>query len=115
MATPHIAADVGSSAGVVSSKLAMKEDAEPPELGISLPRAHQDLIRERVAAGDYASPSEYIRALIVRDALRLGGSDLDRELLEGLNSGAPAPFEEDYFEKLRRRVREAERRNGQTG
>lgn len=73
---------------------------------VSLPEALKRYVEECVEAGEYASPSDYVRALIRKDRehqaelsalradLRLGVDQLDR------GEGRPA---DEVFERLRAR------------
>lgn len=75
-------------------------------MNISLPESLKAFVDEQVTQGGYGTSSEYIRELIRRDQ--------DRRRLRGLllAGAASAPGEtadEDYFERLRSRVRKAAR------
>jgi antitoxin ParD1/3/4 len=75
-------------------------------MNISLPESLKAFVDEQVTQGGYGTSSEYIRELIRRDQ--------DRRRLRGLllAGAASAPEEtadEDYFERLRSRVRKAAR------
>ena len=55
-------------------------------LNVTLPEALEAYVNERVAEVGYRSPSDYIRTLIREDQERRTREDLDRLLLEGLDS-----------------------------
>ena len=80
---------------------------------IDLPESVMTVVRERVEAGGYASPEEYLAALVAADAAAL--PDLTDEDRKRLGDLALAAFDEGqagivaddaYGEALRRRVRE---------
>ena len=76
-------------------------------MNVSLPEALKDFVENQVRARGYGTSSEYVRELIRkdRDRQRLRGL-----LLEGAASPQAASADADYFDALRRRVREAGRR-----
>jgi antitoxin ParD1/3/4 len=74
-------------------------------LNVSLPEGLKAFVREQVATGRYSTPSDYVRELIRSDQKRLAKEQLDRLLLEGLDSPAEEVSPE-YLEELRRDVRE---------
>ena len=55
-------------------------------LNISLPNPLKTYVEERVASGDYGTPSEFIRNLIRQDK-ELRRARLEAELLEALQTG----------------------------
>jgi antitoxin ParD1/3/4 len=74
-------------------------------LNVSLPEGLKTFVKEQVATGRYSTPSEYVRELIRSDQKRQAKEQLDRLLLEGLDSPAEEVSPE-YLEELRRDVRE---------
>jgi antitoxin ParD1/3/4 len=74
-------------------------------MNISLPDGLKDYVKERVAEGEYRSPSDFVRHLIRADMQRHGRQELERLLLEGLASGAAEEVTPDYLDAL---TREAE-------
>ena len=74
-------------------------------MNISLPEPLKDHVRERVATGDYANPSDYVRALIRADRQRVDEAMLERMLLEGLSSGIPVEVTPERLVELREKVR----------
>lgn len=74
-------------------------------MNISLPETLKDHVRERVATGAYANPSDYVRALIRADRERAEEERLERLLLEGLASGAPVEVTPARLAELRRKAR----------
>ncbi len=55
------------------------------ELTLTVPPALEDYLRERVAAGDFVDPAEYVRNLIRTDQRAV--TDLRAAIDEGLASG----------------------------
>ena len=76
-------------------------------MNISLPEALKSYVDQQVSARGYGSSSEYIRELIRKDQSR---QQLRALLLEGANSPPAAVADAEYFDRLRDRVREIERR-----
>jgi antitoxin ParD1/3/4 len=71
-------------------------------MNISLPEALRNFVDSQVSRRDYASSSEYVRALIRRDQER---HQLRERLLEGQGSGAATPADDAYFDGLRERIK----------
>jgi antitoxin ParD1/3/4 len=84
-------------------------------MNVSLPTSLRAFVEDLVKAEGYSSASEYVRELIrgARRSLRKR-DQIEHLLLEGLASGEPAPFEEDYFDKLRQRIRRERDKRAQT-
>ena len=74
-------------------------------MNISLPEPLKDHVRKRVATGDYANPSDYVRALIRADRQRVDEARLERMLLEGLYSGTPVAVTPERLAELRQKAR----------
>jgi len=91
----------------VLSWLAMGQKDEANDMQISLPAALREFLEARVASGRYRSASEYLSELIRRDQDAAGREALESSLLEGLDSGPAAPFDEGFFERQRERIRRA--------
>ena len=73
-------------------------------MNISLPEPLKDHVRTQVATGDYANPSDYVRALIRADRQRIDETRLERMLLEGLASGAPVEISPERLTELREKA-----------
>ena len=73
-------------------------------MNTSLPESLKDFVDDQVGTRGYSTSSEYVRELIRkdRDRQRLRGL-----LLDGAASPPAAAADADYFDRLRRRVREA--------
>jgi antitoxin ParD1/3/4 len=63
-------------------------------------------VQERVTAGGYSSVSEYMRELIRADQKRNTEERIDALLLEGLDSGAPIPVTNEYWDEKKRKLTE---------
>jgi len=84
------------------------DDRTSTSMNVSLPKTLRSFVDERVSSSSYTSASEYVRELIRKDREHRAAKDrLEELLLEGLASGPAEPFEDDFFEKLKERVRGA--------
>jgi antitoxin ParD1/3/4 len=75
-------------------------------LNVSLPQPLKDYIEDRVSAGGYSTPSEYVRALIRDDRKRRGQAKLEALLLEGIESGPGIEVNAAYWAKKHRQLRQ---------
>ena len=71
-------------------------------MNISLPETLKAFVDQQVAGRGYGTSSEYVRELIRKDQDR---QVLRRLLLDGAESGATAPADEQHFAGLRERAR----------
>ena len=76
-------------------------------MNISLPEALKSFVDDQVSLRGYSTSSEYVRELIRKDQER---QHLRGLLLEGAASPRTGMADADYFDRLRRRAREAGRR-----
>lgn len=90
----------------------MKKYPDLTSMNISLTRDQREYVSERVAEHGYGSASEYMRALIRKDKESRGQEELERKLLEGLDSGPMEPFRPGFFEKLRKKIDSSAARAG---
>jgi antitoxin ParD1/3/4 len=74
----------------------------PSTMNISLPDVMKAFVEEQVESGGYGSASEYVRELVRRDQKERAQARLESLLLEGLESGDPAPVNAEYRENLLR-------------
>ncbi|HEY7490782.1 MAG TPA: type II toxin-antitoxin system ParD family antitoxin [Candidatus Tectomicrobia bacterium] len=74
-------------------------------LNISLPDTMKAFVEEQVRKGQYASASDYIRALVRADQKRQAEQELEARLLAALDSHDFRAVTPDLFERLRARVR----------
>lgn len=70
-------------------------------LNISLPEALKQFVESKVASGNYASSSEYVRELIRAARKKEAEDGLIRLLDEGLNSGPATPVTPEFWQHLR--------------
>ncbi|MGB6554539.1 MAG: type II toxin-antitoxin system ParD family antitoxin [Candidatus Binataceae bacterium] len=73
-------------------------------LNVSLPKPLKDYIEDRVSAGGYSTPSEYVRDLIREDRKRRGQQKLESMLLEGLESGPSIKVDEKFWVERHKRL-----------
>lgn len=73
-------------------------------LNISMPDEMRDFVAKRTKQTQHATPTEYIRSLVREDQKRAEQQDLERRLLEGLDSGKPHVVKDvkAYFEKKKK-------------
>lgn len=73
-------------------------------MNISLPDVMKTWVEQQVAKGGYATPSEYIRELLREDQNRKLRHQIDRKLVEALESGEPKEFTDADWQRIRQRV-----------
>ncbi|MBM3223733.1 MAG: type II toxin-antitoxin system ParD family antitoxin [Candidatus Tectomicrobia bacterium] len=73
-------------------------------LNISLPDAMKAFVEAQVNTGQYASSSDYIRALVREDQRRKGEQELEEKLLAALDSQDFRTVTPELFERLRAHV-----------
>ena len=76
-------------------------------MNISLPETLKSFVDDQVSACGYSTSSEYVRELIRKDQDR---QRLRGLLLEGAASPPAVTADANYFDRLRGRVRDADRR-----
>jgi antitoxin ParD1/3/4 len=74
-------------------------------MNIALPESMKEFVHEQAAAGGYSSVSEYVRELIRSAQRQKGEEQLDRLLLDGINSGPAEPMTKEDWHSIRREVR----------
>lgn len=92
----------------------MSDKTELTSMTVSLPATQKDYVREQAAATGCSTPSEYIRRLIHADQKSHQQEELERKLLEGLDSPAREMTSKEWS-KLRQSLRTklAKRRKAQ--
>ena len=75
-------------------------------LNISMPDAMKAFVEAQVRTGQFASASDYIRALVREDQKRRAEQELEAKLLEALDSNDFREATPELFERLRARVRQ---------
>jgi antitoxin ParD1/3/4 len=73
-------------------------------LNISLPDAMKAYVEAQVQAGQYASASDYIRALVREDQKRRAEQELEAKLLAALDSHDFREVTPELFDRVRARV-----------
>ena len=73
-------------------------------LNISLPDAMKAYVEAQVQAGQYASASDYIRALVREDQKRRAEQELEAKLLAALDSNDFREVTPGLFDRVRARV-----------
>lgn len=84
------------------------------QMNISIPEKLKAYVEERVADGEYASTSDYLRDLVRQDQRRQRAlEELRAEIQAGIDSGVSERSEFDIFDEMRTRIqdRAAEVRN----
>lgn len=74
-------------------------------INVSLPRSQREFVECEARRTGCTTTSEYVRRLIADAEKRTAEERLERLLLEGLESGPAEPLGEDFFDRLRERVR----------
>jgi antitoxin ParD1/3/4 len=70
-------------------------------MNVSLPDGLKNYVKERVAAGDDRTPSDFARDLIRGHMHRRRRQKLEQMLLDGMASGGPEDVTPDYLAKQR--------------
>ena len=78
-------------------------------LNISLPESMREFINQQIDQCGYSTASEYIRYLIRQDQEKAEKKQIEKLLLEGLNSGEPVEITDDWW--LQKRTELMERLN----
>ena len=84
-------------------------------MNISLPDGLKDYVKERVAEGEYSTPSDFVRHLIRADMERRGRQELERMLLEGLTGGEAEEVTPGYLDALAREAEDIIAAGGRSG
>lgn len=70
-------------------------------LNISLPESMREFIDRQITQCGYSTASEYIRHLIRQDQEKAEKKQIEKLLLEGLNSGEPVEITDDWWAQKR--------------
>jgi antitoxin ParD1/3/4 len=73
-------------------------------MNISLPAALKEFVEAQVDARGYGTSSEFVRDLLRREQ---GRTQLRALLVDGMGSGSGSEMDEEYFERMRERIRVA--------
>jgi antitoxin ParD1/3/4 len=82
----------------------MKHEVDLTTLNVSLPRAQRLFVEAEAARSGCTTTSEYVRRLIHDAQRRAAQEDLERKLVDGLESGEPLEISKEYWEKKRREL-----------
>lgn len=74
-------------------------------MNVSLPRTQKEFVDQQVRQGSFATVSDYIRDLIRREQRAFAREELERKLLEGLNSGPATEMTPEDWMELREGLR----------
>lgn len=90
----------------------MSGENDLTSMTVSLPASQKAYVRARAAASGCSTPSEYVRRLIHADQRAQEQEELERKILEGLDSPAREVTSEEW-QRLRTTLRKAltKRRN----
>ena len=75
-------------------------------LNISLPESMREFIDQQIDQCGYSTASEYIRHLIRQDQEKAEKKQIEKLLLEGLNSGEPMEITDDWWSQKRTELME---------
>ncbi len=72
---------------------------------ITLPPEMKEYVESQVASGSFGNTSEYIRDLIRHDRQNQAMEKVEALIMEGINSGPPAPLTPDFIERIKTEIR----------
>ncbi len=88
------------------------------ELTITLTETLKTFIEDRVAQGDFADSTDYLKALVEADRsawnlnvdatsewVKQNLGQIENLIREGVESGDPIAMDSEYFERMRKRMR----------
>lgn len=73
-------------------------------MNVSLPDGLKEFVEAQVDERGYGTSSEFIRDLIRRERAR---TQLRALVVDGMGSGAGSEMDEEYFQRLRERIRDS--------
>ncbi|MEO6594520.1 MAG: type II toxin-antitoxin system ParD family antitoxin [Planctomycetota bacterium] len=79
----------------------MSSERDNTTMNVSLPRTQKEFVDQQVQQGSFSTVSDYIRDLIRREQRALAREELERKLLEGLNSGPATAMTKEDWKELR--------------
>jgi len=83
----------------------MKPRSDLAAMNISLPRTQRDFVEAEAARTGCTTTSEFVRRLINEAQQKAEQQDLERLLLQGLESGAAVEVSPEYWEQKREALR----------
>lgn len=81
-----------------------KQESELTTLNVSLPRRQRAFVEAAAARSGCTTTSEYVRRLIHEAETRVAQEELERKLLQGLDSGDPIEVTPEFWERKRREL-----------
>ena len=79
----------------------MSSERDITTMNVSLPRTQKEFVDQQVQQGSFSTVSDYIRDLIRREQRAFAREELERKLLEGLNSGPATEMTKADWKELR--------------
>jgi antitoxin ParD1/3/4 len=83
----------------------MAHDSDLTTMNVSLPRAQREFVEAAARESGCTTTSEFVRRLIHEAQRRMAQEELERKLLEGLESGQAIEVTPEYLESKRARLR----------
>lgn len=82
----------------------MRPESDLTNMNISLPRPQREFVEVEAERTGCTTTSEYVRRLIHEAQRRVAQEDLEKKLLQGLDSGDPVEITPEFWEKKRREL-----------
>lgn len=79
----------------------MRPESDLTTLNVSLPRPQREFVEAEAARSGCTTTSEYVRRLIQDAQKRAAHEELERKLLQGLESGTAIEITPQYWERKR--------------
>ena len=93
----------------------MAHESNRVTMNVSLPKPLKQYVDGKVSSGVYGSTSEFVREAIREKFEReQGRASLTAKLIEGLNSGKPISYSDDYFKRKKGALAERVGRKSKT-
>ncbi len=102
----------------LDSQVATYGERAMAELTITLTETLKTFIEDRVAQGDFADSTDYLKALVEADRsawnlnvdatsewVKQNLGQIENLIREGVESGDPIAMDSEYFERMRKRMR----------
>jgi antitoxin ParD1/3/4 len=82
----------------------MRQESDLTTLNVSLPRPQREFVEAEAARSGCTTTSEYVRRLIHDAQKRAAQDELERKLLQGLDSGDPIDVTPEFWGRKRREL-----------
>jgi len=82
----------------------MRQESDLTNMNISLPRPQREFVEAEAERCGCTTTSEYVRRLIHEAQRRVAQEDLEKKLIQGLDSGDPIEITPEFWEKKRREL-----------